>query len=366
LIAAVIVASIAIGAVWVASQRGVPGLATTGAPLRHAGTLVYAVDDGFGWSRLWRWDLVHGVVRRGPRVREPIGLVNADGAEPGMVGVTSRAPDGDQIGSLLRFLSPLDRAERLVRGDLVSWGSRGASVVAVKRGPLLGACRRHLAIVIKTIVPGLSEHQFDRTMCGDILSVGRDSNTTYFTRRWRDRVDLVAAGYGRTHQVLPDYALLSISSASDMVVVPAAALPSPVVSLATLRDGGDVPPAAVFGTSSFFRGLRGAPRPYRSGHDRLWVDRVLSWSPDSAVALVTGRLGDRVGLYEIAAGPGRRTEPPRWVGPIQGETWASFADDGFAFVWTDDRLFGLRDGDLQPLSVPVGAPQPDGPLVWLG
>ena len=93
---------------------------------------------------------------------------------------------------------------------------------------------------------------------------------------------------------------------------------------------------------------------------------MLAWSPDSAVALVAGRLGDRVGLYEIAAGPGRRTEPPRWIGPIQGETWATFADDGFAFVWTDDRLFALHDGDLQPLSVPVGAPQPDGPLVWLG
>ena len=78
----------------------------SGAPLRHAGTLVYAVDDGFGRARLWRWDLVDGLVRRGPRVRQPIELVNAYGAEPGMVGVTSREPDGDQIGSLLRFLSP--------------------------------------------------------------------------------------------------------------------------------------------------------------------------------------------------------------------------------------------------------------------
>ena len=363
---AIVVVVAAVGGLLVSQQRHPSRATPSAASFLHGGTLVYAVDEGPGWwSRLWRWDLATGVVRRGPRVRQPIELVSADGVEPGMIGVTSRAPDGDQRGSLLRFLSPIDRASPLVRGDLVTWGSRGASVVVVKRGPLLDACRRHLAIVIKTILPGLVERQYDRTMCGDILSVGRDSNTTYFTRRWHDRVDLVSAGYGRTHHVLSDFALLSISPASDMVVVPAAALPTPVVALATLRDGGDTPPPSVFGTSSFFRGLRGAPRPYRSGQERLWIDRVLAWSPDSAMALVAGRLGDRVGLYEIAAGPGRRTEPPRWVGPIQGATWASFADDGLAFVWTDHRLFVLRGGELQPLSIPEGAPQPGGPLVWL-
>ena len=102
---------------------------TTRAFLGH-GTLVYAVDEGSGWSRLWRWDLSRGSVREGPRVRSPIELVNAVGAQQGVVGVTSRAADGDRIGSLLRFLSPSDRASPLVRGDLVSWGAQGASVVA--------------------------------------------------------------------------------------------------------------------------------------------------------------------------------------------------------------------------------------------
>jgi hypothetical protein len=366
LVAVVVLASLAAGALWLLAERRTPGPAPVSDSLLRGGTLVYAVDEAPGWSRLWRWDLSNGSVRRGPRVRQPIELVNADGAEPGIVGVTSRAPDGDLIGSLLRFLSPSDGATPLVRGDLVTWGSRGASVVVVKRGPLLGPCRRHLAIVIKTIVPGLVEQQFDRTMCGDILSVGRDSNTTYFTWRRRDRVDLVSAGFGRTHHVLSDFALLSISPASDMLVVPADTLPTPALSLATLRDRGDVPPPSIFGTSSFFRGLRGAPRPYRSGDDRLWIDKVLAWSRDSAVALVAGRLAGRLGLYEIAAGPGRRTDPPRWVGPIQGASWASFADDGLAFVWTDDRLFLTRGGGLEPLSIPDGAPRPDGPMVWLG
>ncbi len=334
--------------------------------LLGGGTLLYAVDEGAGWSRLWRWDLADGYVREGPRVRRPIELIHADGAEPGIVGVTSRTPGGDEAASLLRFLSPSDVPMPLVRGDLVTWGSRGASVVVVKRGPLLGPCRRHLAIVIKTILPGTVDREFDRTMCGDILSVGRDSNATYFTWRRSDRIDLVSAGFGTTHHVLSEVALLSVSPAGDMVVVPADGLPMTSMSLATLRDRGDVPPPAVFGISSFFRGLRGAPRPYGSGDEGLWIDRLLSWSPDSTVALVTGRLGDRVGLYEIAAEPGPRTQPPRWVGPIQGETWATFAEEGLAFVWTDDRLFATKDGGLEPVSIPHGAPRPDGPVVWLG
>jgi hypothetical protein len=292
-------------------------------------------------------------------------LVSSNGSQPGVVGVTSREGDGEQMGSLLRFLSPADRATPLVRGDLVTWGSMGASVVAVKRGPLLGACRRHLTIVIKTIVPALVERQYDRILCGDIQSVGRDATTTYFTRRWHDQVDLVSAGYGRTHLVLSDYALLSISPSSDMLVVPADTLPPLDPALATVADPGDVPPGSVFGVSSFFQGLRGAPRPYRSGDDTLWVDRVLSWSRDSAVALVAGRLGDRFGVYEIAAGPGRRTEPPRWVGPIQGPTWATFADHGIAFVWTDEAMFVAGAGMLQPIAIPRDAPPPDGPMVWI-
>jgi hypothetical protein len=365
LVATAVAVAVSIGGSWLALLRPATAPASRMIGVPRTGTLVYAVDDGSGWSRLWRWDLARGSVREGPRVREPLELVNSNGAQPGVVGVTSREVDGEQLGSLLRFLSPADRATPLVRGDLVTWGSMGASVVAVKRGPLLGACRRHLTIVIKTIVPALVERQYDRTLCGDIQSVGRDATTTYFTRRWHDQVDLVSAGYGRTHLVLSDYALLSISPSSDMLVVPADTLPPLDPALATVADPGDVPPGSVFGVSSFFQGLRGAPRPYRSGDDTMWVDRVLSWSRDSAVALVAGRLGDRFGVYEIAAGPGRRTEPPRWIGPIQGPTWATFADHGIAFVWTDERMFVAGGGALQPIALPRDAPPPEGPLVWI-
>jgi hypothetical protein len=238
-------------------------------------------------------------------------------------------------------------------------------VVALKRGPLTGPCTRHLTVVTKTIVPTLVERQFDRTVCGDILSVGRDSNTTYLTLRRGERTDIVYAGYGRTHMVLPGHALLAISPASDMLVVAKNDLPPDPASLIALRDRGDVPPSSIFGTALFYRGFGVHPRPYRSGGDVLWIDRVFAWSRDSTTALVAGRLGNAVGVYRITTGPGRRTEPPRWVGPIRGSSWATFSDDGSAFLWTDDQLAVLDGGELQPLPLPTGAPAPQGPIVWL-
>jgi hypothetical protein len=362
-IATAVATCVVIAAAFLWVRVHTPPVPTAASDLR--GTLVYAVDEGAGWSRLWRWDLETGSVHRGPRVREPVELVNAFGAEPGLVGLTSRAEDGDLTGSLLRFLAPDESATPLVRGDLVNWGPRGATVVAVKRGPLIGPCLRHVAIVIKTIVPALEETQFDETFCGDVLSVGRDSNTTFMTLRHGDRVDLVFAGYGRTHPVLAGHALLSISPAADMLVVDAQALVPDPVSLVALRDRGDVPPTSIYGTALYFRGLGVQPRPYRSGPDRLWVDRVLTWSVDSTSALVVGRLGEMPGVYEITAGPQRRIDPPRLVMDPSGPIWATAASDDVSFVLADGGFSIVREGAVRPLPLPPGAPAPDGPLVWL-
>jgi hypothetical protein len=351
---------------WVRDHTPSPVTAADAKALK--GTLVYAADDGAGWARLWRWNLSTDTVQQGPRVRDPIELVSAYGADPGVVGVTSRTAGGDLEGSLLRFLSPNDEATRLVRGDLVAWGPQGETVVALDRTLVRPPCERHLTIVTKTIVPPLVDRQYDRTLCGDILSVGRDSNTTYLTIRrddLEDRVDIVYAGYGRTHPVLNGYALLSISPAADMLVVPEPALTPDSPVLVSNRSQGDLPPASIFGTALFFRGLGVRPRPYRSDGDQLWVDRVLTWSSDSLTALVAGHLGDQVGMYEITAGPSRHNEPPRFIGPIEGSTWATPAEDNVLFLVTDERVWVLRDGRLEPLAVPDAAPDPDGPIVWL-
>ena len=99
-----------------ATARHRPGPGILPAAIRH---VVYAVDDGQGWSRLWQWSLESGRVRPGARVREPTALVNASGAAPGLLGITSMTSDGRSTGSLLRFFGPSDSPVPLVQGDLV-------------------------------------------------------------------------------------------------------------------------------------------------------------------------------------------------------------------------------------------------------
>jgi hypothetical protein len=76
-------------------------------------------------------------------------------------------------------------------------------------------------------------------------------------------------------------------------------------------------------------------------------------------------VGVRIGIFEVRTGPGTPTAPPHYLGPIEGSTWATFADRHIGFVLTAGRVSTYRNGALTPLPLPEGAPAPDGPIVWL-
>jgi hypothetical protein len=315
------------------------------------GTLVYAVRDG-AWARLWRWDLATGIVREGPRVRDPLELVNASGPHPGWVGVTSQLPTGGQEGSVLRSLTAGARAIPLRAGDLISWGPRGQSVVAVRRTRLSG-CRRHITVDTQKLVPSIVERQVDRRLCGDVISVGRDGVLTYFTVRTRGRVAIRFAGYGRSHPVLGGYALAAVSAASDLIVIP----------------GRQATPSAeglpLAGTASFFQGLGSRPVAFGTPRMPFQLYVVLGWTPDAGTALVAGAQGARSGLYLLDVGPNGQHGAPRYVSPIRGPTWATYTDRGSGIVEMDGSLYTLRGDRITPLSLPKDAPRPSGPLVWV-
>src|SRR5205814_2369830 len=77
LVAFVVVALVLAFAVgsWLQAHREPSGQPAAAPPLD--GTLVYAVPDGQGHSRLWRWELATGRVVRGPRVLRATELVDA-------------------------------------------------------------------------------------------------------------------------------------------------------------------------------------------------------------------------------------------------------------------------------------------------
>jgi hypothetical protein len=340
--------ALAAGVFWVVRDRTVETPAATSG---LSGTLVYAVRDGV-WARLWRWDLATGVVREGPRVRDPLALVNANAARPGWVGVTSQLPGGRQEGSVLRTLGPRDAATPLRSGTMITWGAGGGSVVAATRTRLRG-CRRHVTVSIEKLVPPMAERQVDRKLCGDILSIGRDGVFTYFTLRTHDHVSIRFAGYGRSHPVLGGYALAGVSADSDLLVVPG--------SQARSSPRG----TSLSGTASFFQGL--GSRPVAFGTPRLpfQLDQILGWPPDARFALVAGAMGARSGLFELEVGPNGEHGSPRYIEPIRGPTWATYTGGGVGVVEMDGAFYVLRRGRLTRLALPADAPAPSGPLVWI-
>ena len=343
-------------ATWFVRGHGTDPAPASSVP--RSGTIVYAVDDGPGWSRLWRWNLESGRVRPGPRVREPTALVNASGAAPGLLGITSMTPDGAPRGpSCGSWPQRLARC-RLVQGDLVTWGGRGIAVVAVKRGPISAGCRR-ITIVTRTVIPPSSERQFSERVCGDILSVGRDAT-----------VDVLhdVGRRGRRHppgELRPDparsspgHALLSLSPASDMLVVPSRDLAALRLAPLAVRADDGPPVSSVFGTSLYFRGLSPSADLSAGPDGHLWIDRVLSWANDSTSALVVGSYQDRAGLYRDrgrpqprAAGPAvPGTDPRGDVGDVRGRRECLRASEGAIAL--------VSASGMVPLPLPRAPPGP--------
>ena len=196
MVLSVIVLAVAVGS-WLNAHREPPKKAAAQRVTSTGltGTLVYAVPDGVGVSRLWRWDLATGRAVRGPRVPRAIQLVDARGANDGWIGVTSALGDGRLQASVLRFLGPDDRSTPILEGDLVSWGPQGATVAAGRRGPLRPGCRRSVSIVWAKLVPALRERKYeDPALCGDLLSIGLDDASTMFTLDRGGRIGIFFAG----------------------------------------------------------------------------------------------------------------------------------------------------------------------------
>jgi hypothetical protein len=336
------------------------------AGLIRRGTLVYVAGQG-AYERLWTWNLRTGAITEGPAVANVTQLLDASGAQQGWIGLTSSIPGGMQQASVLRFLGTTDQPVPVIGGDLVSWGPHGQSVVAVRRGPLTDGCHREVSISIDDLVLDARQREFHQaSLCGDILSVGRDGSATYFTREQRGRIGIFFAGYKVAHRVLPDYALMGISPASDMIVVPGHSLFA--TSIAPVRTRADTkrPPLFVGGTALYWRGPGSqTPLPFGTSEGNLEVQRILGWSPNALQALVAGSVGRQHGLYLLDAGPGTERRAPTFLAEIDGLTYGAITDGGTVFVASGGHLIAFRNGGLTHVQLPTGAPAPTGPLVWV-
>lgn len=333
--------------------------------VRH-GTLVYVAGEGTR-ERLWTWNLQTGAIAEGPAVANVTEILDAYGAQPGWIGLTSALPDGNQQASVLHFLASRDRPVPVISGDLVSWGPHGQSVVAVRRGPLTDGCHREVSISMDDLILDTRQREFHQaSLCGDVLSVGRDGSATYFTREQRGRIGIFFAGYKIAHAVLPNFALMGISPASDMIVVPGPSLLATSIAPVPARALGRRSPLFVGGTALYWRGPGSqTPLPFGTSEGNLEVQRILGWSPDSLQALVAGSVGQQHGLYLLDAGPGTERRAPTFLGAIDGLTYGAISEGGTVFVVSGGQLIAFRNGRSTTVELPVGAPAPTGPLVWV-
>ena len=92
---------------------------------------------------------------------------------------------------------------------------------------------------------------------------------------------------------------------------------------------------------------------------------MLAWNTSAASALVVGRQGFRRGFYLLDTASGNGVDAPRYIGPVSGIPYGTFALDDTVFVETADGLFATVGGDLVRLQPPADAPAPDGPIVWI-
>jgi len=322
------------------------------------GSLVYTtkIEPGRAPHVLWRLDLATFQSSQGPQIAPAVELVDATGVGPGWLGLTA-AIRGRQAAFLLSSTSPFIEPRRIDTGDLVAWEPGGSTIaVSSHRRTRANGCRSE-RIDVTDVNTGISQNVLDQPKgCGHIGSLGRSGATTYYTRSATGGVGVYFTGVvGVPHLVLDGYGMLSVSPASDFLVVPAGGSSSGDLPLP-----GETPSGAVL----FWRG-HGGPVPLGDANDDLIVERVLAWSSDGAQAAVLGSLGPRDGVFVLDAGPGVESRAPTFVVPGRDDIGASFNDEGVLYLVIGDHLFSYANDVLSDVLLPSGSPAPSGPIVWM-
>ncbi|HXF72673.1 MAG TPA: hypothetical protein VNO79_08720, partial [Actinomycetota bacterium] len=359
--------TLALGLVWVRGRIPAPLPGPSAEPLALRGRLVYAADVARRHQRLWVLELGTGRLRAGPRIPRATDLVASTGGWGTWIAFLSRSPRGGVRAFVLRDLGPGARPELVGSGDLAAWGPQATSLVLARRGPLVDACHRAVAVVFLTVEPRSRTAVYrDPALCGDVLSVGRDQASTYFTVAARSGGGIFIPGYQRRpHPVLPGHAILSAAPTGRMLVAPLDRRPGRGgIGPWGARADRDPPPPSVAGPAAVWSGV-GRPAPVALGPDRLVVGRVLAWSPSASRALVVGVLHDLLGVFALDTSADAADRSPRLVTELRGAVGATFSRDGTALIAMGGRLYAVREGGLRDVPLPEGAPVPSGPVVWL-
>ena len=113
----------------------------------------------------------------------------------------------------------------------------------------------------------------------------------------------------------------------------------------------------------------GLPRPAMISlhHQPLFVNELLAWSTDGNVVYVLGSIGGVHGVFALTVGPRPRPSTPSLVfGTSSTSVAASITVTNDLYVLADGTVRFVHEGEVATvLSLPPGAPEPGGPLLWV-
>ena len=165
-------------------------------------------------------------------------------------------------------------------------------------------------------------------------------------------IRIIDAGY--TERFMDDHVLLSLSTRGDFLVMP---VPHPGEA-----PGGVTPP----GLQLYHRPPLNHPLSFGSAGQPLQPLAFLTWSWDASEAYLLGSYQGVRGVYRVTIAPGVGLREPELVEQTEATTvHATVTNGGDLFLLLDGRLWFDRANTIAPLSLPAGAPDPAGPLLWV-
>jgi hypothetical protein len=330
---------------FVTIQRFIPAAAPSRASTTGLqGYLVYPAPDA-ELVRLWIWDLAAGTVQPGPVVgATPSALVSTYSVQDSWVGLTMPTGSGASEVAVLRGADPGAVPVPLASGDIVAWQEGGAFVSVLRSGPRTG-CRSRLVVTTVSLVDRISGRSFDRTVCGRSTGLLRDSTSPYVTLRTAHDVTVSRVAADTLSPVLRGYSALGITLNGDFLVR------APGGQIGMYYPGPGVPRPAMIT-------LHGQP---------LSATRVLAWSTDGNVAYVLGAIGGVHGVFALTVGPRPVPGTPTLVlGTSSTSVVASITVTNDLYVLSEGSVRFVHEGQVTSvLSLPRGAPEPAGPLLWV-
>jgi hypothetical protein len=351
-IPAIVVVCVAIVAIAIV-RSGSPATPVLADTAIIGGRLLYVEREADGQARMWVWNLETGVVEQGPRIDDPIELVDASDAGAGRVAIVAHDPDVDgQVAELLRHLDPTDVAVPYVRGRFATWapGGQAADAIEVTEGPEtcpLAKVRSY------TASNGHIDTVWGGRLCGRVVGMERSPAYLFVSLKAapvEGELGPVVRSLGITgfiREAIPGMRAIASTRASDLFLVPGAASISPTVW-------------------GFEFGDPTSPVAYRDGRERLVVERFLADTSKGDGIYVLGTMNGEHGVYRVPGLSAYGQKTPELVYRTDAEdVEVAETNRQVPLILVSGQVYVVGSDEAKPLTLPDGAPPVTGPILWI-